>query len=331
MIYIVQINKKSRNGDYVHVEGIRKNLDAEDLFVHTRSFLKVLYFILLNLNSNTKIILRESILQLPFIFLPNIILAYILKGCVLEINGSAVDEIRLKSRFFAGIIKFYQRKIFPHYHKIIVVSSGLKKRFVDLYGIDENKIIIVHNGSDVIDDNVNSERKLNSQIKITYVGKLTRWQSVLKSIDKLNNISLSKKNIRMVLAGDDEFLRIDTKIWPNLDFDLYSKVKHTEAIGLYKKTDYILIADNRLYNNSLLSSPIKLFEGLNLGCVPIFYKKNNILSELEGVAEKLPEYFLEDDVSLSIDDLVEGALTSFKYSRTWADVVHELRVVANVQ
>lgn len=316
IFYVTSIREKSVSGDRVHVENIVKESD----FIHFNlRFLSLYWFIIKK--HKEKIILRESIdiLFLCAVF-PSTFLRYFFKNIVVEINGSIVDE---KELYF---IKYAQRKLLKLSKKIIFVSIGLKKRFIELYTNDnEYKSIVVNNGGEKVERTRNTIT--NSTIRLVYVGAKTKWQDVDGVIQwLLSNKDNLQNNISFNVAGPG-FEEYENYSGKNLHITFEGPVPKSRAKLIYQSCNILVCPDKRSYFGYLLSSPIKVYECINMGLLVTFFHPWKYKKEFGFANNQIVTW--SDALKL---DVIENTLNNIEYDfrlRTWKDVVDELNMCMN--
>jgi len=192
--------------------------------------------------------------------------------------------------------------------KIIVISSGIKKQFID-NGFEEKNILIARDGVDLskfkILNKDESKRSLGlSQEKkcIVYTGSLQERKGVFLLADTA--IRMSEYNFYFVGGTDSQILLFKNR---------YSQFKNIHTVGFisYKEipnwlsaADLLIIPNsgNNL-DSSTLTSPMKLFEYMS-SKRPIIASK---VPSLQEVLKENCEYFEPD----SIESLTEAIKKSF--------------------
>jgi hypothetical protein len=270
--------------------------------------------------------LRESIFSLFIcLVLPSFLLRILLSNKFIEINGSIVDEGLTAGWLNGKLLRTAQSKSINCANGILFVSQGLKLRFHELY-LDNFRSFVVENGAENITPDV-FERTL----KYAYVGANTRWQNIenlLGLINKFHKDSLTKPEVHLAgpHLGDIPFSN-----FKNLNIIFHGVVTSQEANQIYKSCSVLLCPDTRIYQDYLLSSPIKLYQGLKSGCVVVFLQKwdwNNVqphqccrlifhVDELIHDKKKSAEFYNKIE---NIDMRKESS----NYTRLWTNVVSDL-------
>lgn len=314
--YITSIRKNSVSGDRVHVENVVKESD----FIHYNiRFLKLYWFLIKK--RNEKIILRESVDVLFFCaVVPSYILKYLLKNVIVEINGSIRDEKKI------NWIIFSQKKLLKFSKKIIFVSIGLKMRFTGLYSNEiDNKSRVVNNGGEFIKPIQNKIK--NSEIKLGFVGAKTKWQDIDGVIQWLvvNQDNL-QNNIKLHIAGPG-FENYENYTGRNLEIIFEGSVSKIKAKAIYQSCNILVCPDKRTYHGYLLSSPIKVYECINMGLLITFFHPWKNTKEFGFAKNQIISW--NDALNISIVNDVLMKIRNKNEIRTWKNVVQELNACIN--
>jgi glycogen(starch) synthase len=92
-----------------------------------------------------------------------------------------------------------------HADLLIPVSNFTALNIQRHYGIDKNKIAVVHNGSTIV-NTYKSERKLREKI-VLFVGRLTRQKGPEKFLDIALKVLEKDPDVRFVMAGVGDHLK----------------------------------------------------------------------------------------------------------------------------
>lgn len=208
-------------------------------------------------------------------------------------------------------IKYYL-KFWQKCYKIITINNYLKNELVKL-GLNENNILVAHDGVDLQDFNFKTDKqelrkKLNLPVDrkiIMYTGHLYAW----KGVDTLINSAkfLVNNELVVIIGGSQkEKNELDSKIEKNkLTNVLTLSHQSHEIIPEYLKAADILVLPNTAKEKISVNytSPIKLFEYMASG-VPI------LASDLPSLKEVLNQesaiFFQADnekDLALKISSL----------------------------
>src|SRR3989344_1924834 len=219
--------------------------------------------------------------------------------------------------------------------KIVVISDGLKKEFLD-FRIDTNKILLARDGVDLAKFNIDisqtdARKRLFSDLhkeafgrkKIAvYVGHLFPWKGV--SIfsetarylcEKNANYLLfvfggtAKKNIKVL---KEELKKIEDDLCPNLVPIFFGRFPYEEVPYILKTADCLILTGNESETISAkYTSPLKMFEYMASGCpivaqdLPSFREvlndKNSFLvkpGDAKALADKIALVFDDNNLEM---------------------------------
>ncbi len=195
-----------------------------------------------------------------------------------------------------------ERVSFLNCDKIIAVSNLVKERIVKGYGIEENKIAVVHNA---IDFNVKVPQKTQSKPHkvVMYVGRLS-WMKGVDFFLKAAKIVLDNyKNVRFVIVGKGEMMEdlinesIKLGIADKVSFEGY--VNREEVIKRYYPYADVLVVPSR-------SEPFGLIALEAAHCsLPVVISKQSGVSEVLSHALKV-DYW-------NIEEMAEKIVSLLKY------------------
>ncbi len=128
---------------------------------------------------------------------------------ILEVNSPySIQKRQWEKLYFPGLSRMGEEKIFNAAPHIIVVSTPLKKIVMD-YGVPEERITVLPNGTDperfnpkVDDAELRKELGLEGRVVLGFVGILRRWHNIDKLIEVLEEIDLPEYNATMIFLGD---------------------------------------------------------------------------------------------------------------------------------
>lgn len=194
-----------------------------------------------------------------------------------------------------------------------VVSTTLKKYFVETYGIDENKMKTLPNAIDPSKINLSNAKKLQSlkekygikkaETVIGFVGSIFPWHGVDILIDAFSEVIKKKENLKLLIVGTGEILS-DLKDQVNkngfLDQVIFTgKVPHEEVFPLIELMDITVMPKSNWYG-----SPVKLFE---YGALqkPIITTDNGPIND---IMENGKDGLLIEDNAKSLEAAIEKSL-----------------------
>ncbi len=133
---------------------------------------------------------------------------------ILEVNSPySIQKRQWEKLYFPWLSEYGEKKIFNSAPHIIVVSTPLKKIVMN-YGVPEERITVLPNGTDpdrfnpAIDDRpLRRKLQLSGKIVLGFVGILRRWHNIDKLIEVLEGINLPNLNAVMIFLGDGPSFR----------------------------------------------------------------------------------------------------------------------------
>ena len=184
-----------------------------------------------------------------------------------------------------------RRKIISNTDYFICVSEKTKEDFIDFYKIPENKIKVIHHGSDHLPHYENNKDQENLQLDkpfILFVGTRAKYKNfdlLLKSYFNSNKI---KKDFDLICFGGGNFT--------SKEINLFKKLKLINKIKLVSGDDYVL---KKLYQNAFIfvfpsyyeGFGLPLLEAMQMGC-PILASDISVFKEICGNSIK---YFKSED------------------------------------
>lgn len=209
-------------------------------------------------------------------FLPRVLLR---KSLVLEINGLASEEQKLKGNFaVSGVvshcIKIAERIATISANQIIVVTPQIKEYLIRHYYCDEEKVKIVSNGVDTkkffpmenkaILESIKMKYGLEKSIIVGFVGNLAPWQGVEILIHASRLLRNDK--IKFLIVGDG--ISKEKLINKAKELNVTDRFVFTGVVNYADIPTFINIADICVLPKLQLKSgysPIKLYEYMACG------------------------------------------------------------------
>ncbi|WP_342304735.1 glycosyltransferase family 4 protein [Methanolobus sp. ZRKC5] len=213
-----------------------------------------------------------------------------------------------------------EKFIFKLADRVIVVSTVLKNYIVSSYGINEEKVVVVPNGSDenIFNPNIDGNHILDkyglkNKTVVCFSGSLEQeWQGIDILLKAAASIEAIDPNIKFLIIGDYSNVIDLVEVAPkNVVFS--GRIKHADIKFYLAASDILLapyILKNEFANVGFYNSPIKLFEYMamgksiissNMGQIAeiIQHGENGLLIE-PGDSAQLAEYILKlaDDSAL---------------------------------
>ncbi len=185
---------------------------------------------------------------------------------------------------------------------IIAVSNYTKDKIVNHYGIDKNKVHVVHNA--ILKENRKSEfeKKLTNKT-VLFLGRLTLQKGPDYFIEVANRVLQHDPDVRFIVAGSgDMYGKMINKV---AEYNIGSKVLFTGHLSGDDVNKAYRMAD--LFIMPSVSEPF--------GITPLEALKNNtpvIISKQSGVSEVLTNALKVD--FWDIDEMVNKTLSVLNYS-----------------
>ncbi|MFZ2500414.1 MAG: glycosyltransferase family 4 protein [Minisyncoccia bacterium] len=209
-----------------------------------------------------------------------------------------------------GSWNFFARMLVRRVKTIVVISQGLKDFYIQ-HGVDQNKIVVAHDGVD-LDSFVHTESRTEARTRLglsqdkkiaMYIGRLDGW----KGVETLLQASvLLPQDIQVVVIGGEtrqiERLR---SMYPQvlfLGYHPYTQIADNEAAA-----DVLVLPNTALDVTSVrFTSPLKLFTYMASG-------KPIVASDLPSLREVVTDdtaFFVEADNPQSLMRGIIEALQS---------------------
>lgn len=181
---------------------------------------------------------------------------------------------------------------------IIAVSHRTKKIITDNYGINANKISVVHNGAienEAVESNIHRPFK---EKMVLFLGRITSQKGPSYFIEAANNVLKIKKNVRFIMAGDgdlmNKMIRRVAELKISKKFHFTGFLRGNDLTNIFKISDLFIMPS--------VSEPF--------GIVPIEAMRHGvpvIVSKQSGVAEILPDALKVDfwDVDLLTKQILD--------------------------
>jgi len=159
--------------------------------------------------------------------------------------------------------------------KRIVISNYLKNYLISNYKISADKIELIYNGFELLNENLHKTSKLNHDTTIAFVGRLCNEKRPLLVIDIANElINIRKYPVRFTIAGDGSlFDSIKNKI------SEFSLDKYVELLGYVENSNSVLSnSDLLILTSEMEGIPVVIQEAMS-------HKKAVITTNVGGVGE----------------------------------------------
>lgn len=221
------------------------------------------------------------------------------KPLILHIHNTVYDRY-LSEVPYEKEIELYG---FNHATKIIAISNYIREKVVNNYGIDSNKIVVIHNGgiSDLEASKV-SKYKSNDKV-VLFAGRITAQKGPEYFIRAAQKVLKKDPSVKFIVAGDGDMLYKIKDLAKELD--IFDKIYFH---GRYSREDadkFFSIAD--VFVMPSVSEPFGLvpLEAIAKGGTP------TIISKQSGISEVLENTFKID--FWDIDEMANKILGVLKY------------------
>ncbi|APF17857.1 glycosyl transferase group 1 [Caldithrix abyssi DSM 13497] len=185
---------------------------------------------------------------------------------ILEVNSPySIQKRQWEKLYFPWLSQYGEKKIFNAAPHIIVVSTPLKKIVMD-YGVPEEKITVLPNGTDperfnpdIDDQPLRKKLKLTGKIVLGFVGILRRWHNIDQLITVLEELNLPRLNAAMIFLGDgpsyQELVEFNRAKGHEAWIRFLGRIPHSEI------QQYIAMMDVAISPHATpYSSPMKILE-----------------------------------------------------------------------
>jgi glycosyltransferase involved in cell wall biosynthesis len=245
------------------------------------------------------------------------------KGEAEAIKGEPYSRLNSNEKFmvsFNWFLRIFEEEMLERSNKIIAVSDFTRRELLQYYGIEENKIRVIHNGVDVnkfkpATDKVRAKSELGfnpKDVAILSVGRLYARKGLFTLIESMPKVVKRFRNARFVISGkglsnEVEKLRVHAQklgVKDNIVFTGY--FPDSKLPRLYNAAD--VFAFSTFYENFPFAVLEALSSGLpvvttNVGGIPemIDSGKNGFLVQPFNARELADRilYFLEHPAASS--------------------------------
>jgi glycosyltransferase involved in cell wall biosynthesis len=258
------------------------------------------------------------------------------KKLVVYVRGEAVFSLLLLTLFIPVFFETHQirnyekmyRFVLKHVKGIIVITERLKKKFVEEYGIDSEKILVARDSVDVSRySGLIGDKALwrnygirENKIIVLYSGSLTSEKGVHTLVQSAKHLS---SNVQVVIMGGNEtqidaikaICRNDNKI------SVIGHIDHKLVPKYISSADVLVLPDLSIdiYSN-LYTSPMKLFEYMASG-------KIILASDIPSLREVLTEdsaVFFQSGNEISLASKIKEILNDYENFNKKAQVARDI-------
>jgi len=195
------------------------------------------------------------------------------KPLVMHIHSLEVDRSGEDSR---GWVYELEKKGMEYADLLIPVSNFTANNIHQYYGIDKNKMKVVHNGSNMVKA-YKSERKFKEKT-VLFVGRLTRQKGPTRFLDIAAKVLERDPDVRFVMAGVGDYFKI-----------LLEQSSYKNIGNRFHMTGFLNLEKlNYLFSMSDVYCIPSLFDPFGLSSVEAAqFGIPFVISNLSGVAEVL--------------------------------------------
>lgn len=222
----------------------------------------------------------------------------IIYECMDNYETWEVDKISYRKR---------EQLLIEYSQNVIVTAEGLKKRILDIYNINDNKIKIIRNGYDenLFLNNKRNELKLKHK-NITYIGTIDDWFDFNSIISYAKN---NKNNYVYIVGPVSELIKeeIETIKKENKNIIFTGPVEHNVVPQYIIESDVLIMP---FIVNDLIKcvDPVKAYEYL-------YFKKPVVSTYWEELEQFKNLMFFYSPEENNFEEMVDKALNS-KFNAT---------------
>jgi len=239
---------------------------------------------------------------------------------IVEVNGLISEELKRYSHYPAWVMQVVglsEKLNYLFARKIICVAPGLKREIVKRYGVKEEKLVVISNGTDINLFRPLDKKKCREKLGlgengfyVGFVGYFAPWQGLDVLIEAANLVkNQGYPNIKYLIVGDGTDLEKELKTRVkkyNLKKEVFflGHIKHKDVVYYINSFDVCYLCKKGLSYKSF--SPLKLYEYLACG-------KPVIASRIEGITGVIEEgdcgYLFNSD---NATDLAEKIIRAYQ-------------------
>jgi glycosyltransferase involved in cell wall biosynthesis len=180
--------------------------------------------------------------------------------------------------------------------RVIAISDSTKKDLIEIWGVDESKIEVVHLGNSMFfSSNFDLDLKVPDKY-ILFVGGRGAYKNFKRFIRSVSGILKQDKSLSVICAGGGKFSADETELFSSLDID--------KQIQQYNLNDDTLAY---LYKNAQLFVFPSLYEGFGIPVLesfacqcPLVCSNTSSLPEVAGDAACYFEPYSEDSIKSAV-------------------------------
>ena len=181
-----------------------------------------------------------------------------------------------------------RKKVLEAAAQVIAVSEFTKSKIIELYGIPQEKITVIHHGfSMVLDDASNEAAPLVDGDYVLYVGDRHAYKNFSFFVTAMRRVMLKYPELRIVCTGDPFSYEEETmfKVLGVVDRFMHFFASDRELAILYK------FARCFVYPSKMEGFGLPILEAFSMGC-PVLLSNCSCFPE---IAKKAALYFNDED------------------------------------
>lgn len=205
---------------------------------------------------------------------------------ILEVNYySATPLVRCRSRILLPLARRVEKFVFENADCIITVSTHLKEKIIEYYGLPEEKFLVQTNAVDLdrfdLSQQVEQEIDDKTEVIIGFVGGFYAWHGLDFLVKVFNELLSHGKDVKLLLIGDGpEKQKIEEQV-KRLGIQKY--VDFTGAVAPQELPRYMSKFDiGVMPNSNEYGSPMKIFEYMATGVAVVAPDYSPILDVIEN-------------------------------------------------
>lgn len=197
---------------------------------------------------------------------------------------------------------------FNNADKIVAISNKIKNCIVDNYGIDPEKIVVIHNGN-LTDLHKSLVDKPKGKKVVSYIGRVTKQKGVEYFISAAKRVLETRDDVEFFIVGSGDLVLECQKLIDS--YGISSKVHMTKKPYTRKEAEHYF-GNSNIFVMPSVSEPFGVvpFEAMAKGTP-------TIISKQSGISEVLKNTFKVDFWDIDeMADKINGLLMYEKLSNT---------------
>lgn len=210
-------------------------------------------------------------------------------------------------------VEHWEKKLLFKADYIYVVSTELKRMYIEHYGIDKKKILVIPNGFDknlysdwidnygVIRDTIRKNERIQDKFVVTFIGSLKVWHGIERFCKLADKLQLYNK-IHFLVLGDGEMrFLIEDYISSHNNMTFMGKQNYQ------RMKEYIYASDIGIMpyiaNKNFYFSPLKMYDMIG-GYLPFI---GTSVGQIKEVCHQLlsSDFLVENTDQAFIDRIID--------------------------